>query len=118
MPDLVVTVPKTFGLDRWIEEGDPAGTPWTGEEWGFYTWGVRPTIEPGERVYIVFNSKLRGYAPLIRLVAPKQFGQIVLVRGGGAEAVTIKAPIRGFRGWRPRWWDRDIEIPFPDWKTP
>jgi len=58
MPDLVVTVPKTFGLDRWIEEGDPAGTPWTGEEWGFYTWGVRPTIEPGERVYIVFNGKL------------------------------------------------------------
>jgi len=118
MPDVVVTVPKSFGWDRWIAEGDRAGEPWTGEEWGFYTWGARPRIEPGERVYVVHNGKLRGYAPLIRLVAPLSFGQVVFVRGGGAIAVTIQAPILGFRGWRYAWWDRKIERPFPEWRTP
>ena len=28
--DVVVTVPKSFGLDTWIEEGDAAGEPWSG----------------------------------------------------------------------------------------
>lgn len=23
----------------------------------------------------------------------------------------------GFQGWRRRWWQRENEIPFPDWKT-
>ena len=29
MADLVVTVPLTFGLDRWIAEGDAAGDAWS-----------------------------------------------------------------------------------------
>lgn len=32
-------------------------------------------------------------------------------------ACTIPAPVTGFRGWRYRWWSRDDEIPFPDWRT-
>src|ERR1700687_1060120 len=33
MSDVVVTVPLSFGLDRWIDEGDAAGEPWTGQLW-------------------------------------------------------------------------------------
>jgi hypothetical protein len=32
--------------------------------------------------------------------------------------MTIPEYIRGFRGWRQRWWERESEIPFPDWQTP
>jgi hypothetical protein len=77
--------------------------------------GTPPKIESGDRVYIVAHGRLRGYAPLHAL----QHGQEgwALVRRGGARAVTIDEPIRGFQGWRYRWWNRDDEKPFPDWKT-
>jgi hypothetical protein len=114
MPDVVVTVPKGIWED-WILEGDAAGDPPTDEEWGFYTGGGKPDIVPGDRVYVVAHGRLRGYAPLTRLVMRGR--QVVFCRKGGAVAITIKAPIRGFRGWQFRWWDRNIEIPFPDWKT-
>lgn len=112
--DVVVTVPKSFGLDTWIEEGDPAGTPWSGQEWHFYLGGGVPTIKPGELVYVTYNGKLRGYAPLVRV---EWYGnrRFALVRHGGAVAVTIPEFIQGFRGWRYRWWDRSIEVPFPEW---
>ena len=32
-------------------------------------------------------------------------------------ALTVGEPIRGFQGWRYRWWDRADERPFPDWQT-
>lgn len=114
--DVVVTVPKSFGLDSWIEEGDPAGEPWSGEEWDFYLGGARPTIKPGERVYVVYNGALRGYAPLVR-VENSFFSdwRFSLVRHGDAVAVTIPEYIKGFRGWRYRWWDPATEVPFPDW---
>ena len=117
MSDIVVTVPMTFGLERWIDEGDAAGEPWSGELWDFGIGGGKPDIVPGERVYIVFNRKLRGYAPLVDLDSggPSYW---YLVRGGDAVAVTIDEPIIGFRGWRRRWWDRAIEKPFPGWQTP
>jgi hypothetical protein len=35
-----------------------------------------------------------------------------------AEAVTIEEYIRGFRGWRYRWWDYSAERPFPEWMNP
>ena len=123
MSDVVVTVPKTFtyelapgkvGLAAWISEGDAAGEPWTGEEWYFGTWGARPKIEPGERVYVVCEGRLRGYAPLIRIDGYGR--ELYFVRGGGAVAVTLAQPIVGFRGWRYRWWERADEMPFPDWK--
>lgn len=130
MPDVVVTVPKTFthqcapgqrGLAAWIAEGDAAGEPWSGELWRFSLYGASPRIEPGERVYIVCEDRLRGYAPLVRLDFEQQYksrGHIGLIRGGDAVAVTIDLKIKGFRGWRCRWWHRDNEMPFPDWKTP
>lgn len=117
MADVVVTVPLTFGLERWVDEGDAAGEPWSGELWDFGVAGAKPDIAPGERVYIVYNRKLRGYAPLVALEQLKP-GYYFLVRGGGAVAVTIDEPIIGFRGWRRRWWPRETEKPFPAWRTP
>lgn len=117
MADVVVTVPLSFGLDRWIAEGDPAGSEWSGEEWHFYLAGGIPRINPGERVYIVYNGKLRGYAPLARVERYGR-GRFALVRHGGAVAVTIDECIRGFRGWRYRWWERESERDFPEWQVP
>jgi hypothetical protein len=115
--DIVVTVPLWFGLDVWIEEGDAAGEPWSGQLWDFSVAGAQPDIQPGERVYIVFNKRLRGYAPLVRLeqAGPRYW---YLIRGGGAVACTIGESIVGFRGWRRRWWEYCNERPFPEWKTP
>lgn len=114
MPDVVVTVPKSFGLTTWIEEGDPAGAPWSGEEWHFYLGGPVPKMERGDRVYVVYDGKLRGYAPLVRI--ERTLRGFALVRHGGAVAVTIDEGIKGFRGWRYVWWNRAEEVPFPDWK--
>ena len=115
--DVVVVVPKSFGLGTWIREGDPVGEPWSGEEWHFYLWGYPPSIKPGERVYIIYNGALRGYAPLVRI---DQFadGRYGLVRHGDAVAVSIPEFIQGFRGFRYRWWGYDQEQPFPDWQNP
>jgi hypothetical protein len=144
MPDVVVTVPKDFwfddktGLAAWIAEGDAAGEPESGIEWYFTLGGYNyPNIKPGERVYIVHNNKLRGYAPLVRLHcyadeddAAGEFGDLedcpprrripgfALVRKGGAVAVTIAELIRGFQGFRYRWWEYEQEMPFPDWTKP
>lgn len=116
--DIVVTVPMSFGLDHWIGEGDAAGESWSGEYWEFGIGGSKPDIQPGERVYVVYNRKLRGYAPLVSLEWSARERRGYLVRAGGAVAVTIAEPIIGFRGWRRRWWDTALEVPFPDWKTP
>lgn len=117
MTDIAVTVPKRFGLDAWIAEGDAAGTQWSGQEWAFWLAGPRARIAPGERVYVVYGGRLRGYAPLLRIDGYRsaQFG---LIRGGGAVAVTIDEPIRGFQGFRYRWWHYEAERPFPDWIVP
>lgn len=116
MADVVVTVPKSFGLDTWIAEGDAAGEPWTGEEWGFYLGGPVPTISEGERVYVVYNGRLRGYAPLVRIEHTAR--GYALVRHGEAVALTIEERIIGFRGFRYRWWSRESERPFPGWRLP
>lgn len=117
MTDVVVTVPKDRWLD-WIDEGDLPGEVWgrgdagSDGEYHFYLGGPRADIHPGERVYVVAHGKLRGFAPLTRLDG------FAFVRKGDACAVTIAAPITGFRGFRYRWWNRDEEAPFPDWRTP
>jgi hypothetical protein len=148
MADVVVTVPKAL-WEIWIDEGDLPGEAYNGEnEYHFFGRGRTPTIDPGERVYIVAHGLLRGYAPLVRLemhtqiidtFKPRTFTTAIyshhdarllhkpvpdwwwqgatyaLVRHGGAVAVTIPQPIRGFQGWRYRWWNEDEETPFPDW---
>jgi len=115
--DVVVTVPQRFGLDAWIQEGDPAGkAEWSGNEWHFYLGGSPPRIEPGERVYIVYKEAVRGYAPLVRI--DKEGRQYGLVRHGGAVAVSVPFAVPGFRGFRYRWWEREQELPFPDWQAP
>jgi hypothetical protein len=122
MADVVVTVPKSFhfagktGLAAWIAEGDLPGEEWSGNESHFYLGGAKPDIQPGDRVYVVCEGKLRGYAPLLRI---DEFNNCYgLVRRDGAVAVTIDEPIRGFQGFRYRWWDREDEKPFPDWQKP
>jgi len=114
--DVVVTVPKAR-WEAWIAEGDLPGQPFSSQPWEFTTSGGVPDIVPTERVYIVAHGKLRGYAPLVRLWRYAD-GPVGLVRHGGAVAVTIDEVIRGFRGWRYRWWDRAMEQPFPGWREP
>jgi hypothetical protein len=112
MADLVGTCPKGF-WNEWIAEGDAAGSPESGEEWGWFTQSpLIRRIQPGDRFYVVAHGKLRGYAPVTRV----QEGCIC--RRGGAVAVTIAEPIPGFRGLLQRWWDREMERPFPEWRTP
>jgi hypothetical protein len=112
--DLVVTVPKWF-WPEWIAEGDAAGEPPTGTEWGFFMGGRKPPIGPGDRLYIVAHNRLRGYAPVTRLGRSED--KWVICREGGGVAITIPETIKGFQGFRKPWWPRDSEVPFPDWKT-
>lgn len=116
--DVVVTVPKSFGWAKWLDEGDLPGDPWSGLESWFYLGGYPPkNLRGGDRVYVVFNGKLRGYAPLtnIRQTGPSRYA---LVRRDGAVVCTIKEEIKGFRGFRYRWWEYGDELPFPNWRVP
>ncbi len=115
MADVVVTVPKRL-WNEWIDEGDLPGDEPTGGEYAFWLRGPRPRMAPGDRVYIVAHGKLRGYAPLTRIEVDHYSSQYGLCREGGAVACTIPEPIVGFRGWRHRWWERDDELPFPNWR--
>ena len=111
--DVVVTVPKSFTLSAWIEEGDLPGQAWSGLEWHFYLGCGAPKCNPGDRVYVIYDGKLRGYAPLVRI---ERTGRgCALVRHNDAVAVTIDEYIKGFRGFRYRWWEREIEKPFRAW---
>jgi len=115
MADLVGTCPKDF-WEEWIAEGDAAGEPYTGEEWGWYTrHTLAQTIKPGDRFYVVAHNKLRGWAPVTRV--EWSYGSGVIYRRGSAVACTVPFAIPGFRGLRVRWWDRNLEQPFPDWRA-
>lgn len=73
---------------------------------------------PDQRCYIVAHGWLRGFAPLFAIEVKSGTGALkAFIRRGGAEAVTIPGEIRGFQGWRYRWWDRSAEVPFPNWIT-
>ncbi|MBX3579940.1 MAG: hypothetical protein KF723_22280 [Rhizobiaceae bacterium] len=115
MTDLVGTCPKDF-WNEWIAEGDPAGAPYSGEEWGWYTRDrLARRTRPGDRFYVVAHGLLRGYAPVVRVA--DHGDSFIICRRGGAVACTIDTPIPGFRGLRERWWSRESERPFPDWQT-
>lgn len=114
--DCVVTVPKGQ-WQKWLNEGDLPGED---AEWVSHFWvSSMPNIVAGDRVYVVSHNRLRGYAPLwdVEGRCSLRPDRMCLVRRGGAEAVTIPEAIRGFQGWRYRWWSRDDEMPFPDWMT-
>lgn len=115
MVDLVGTCPKDFWRE-WIAEGDPAGAPYSGEEWGWFTRSpLTPLIQPGDRFYVVAHGRLRGWAPVTRVTWRDGAGCIC--RRGDAVAVTLEQAIPGFRGLRRRWWDRSAELAFPNWQT-
>lgn len=112
MSDLVATCPKDF-WQEWLAEGDCAGDPATGEEWGWLTRSpLIRQIQPGDRFYVVAHGRLRGYS-LVTRVSRGAIG-----RCAGAVACTLEQPIPGFRGLRRRWWSRADERPFPEWKVP
>lgn len=128
--DVVVTLalkytapahPAYHGLAAWVAEGDAAGMPDSGQVYQYSLAGrpaTRPNVQPGDRVYVVHNQHLIGYALLTRLVQSTYRRNLYfLERGGGAVAVTIDEAIPGFHGWCYRWWDRAVERPFPDWHT-
>jgi hypothetical protein len=117
MVDLVGTCPKGF-WPEWIAEGDAAGDPATGEEWGWWTQDrTARLIAPGDRFYVVAHGRLRGWAPVTRLHVGADRRSWAICREGGAVACTIAEPIPGVRGLRTRWWPRELEQPFPDWRT-
>lgn len=118
--DLVGTCPKAF-WEEWLGEGSCAGGKDSGDEYGWYTRSrSAELIKPGDRFYVVAHGKLRGWAPVTKVVFDPGYpeGGWIICRRGGAVACTIPQPIPGFRGLRKRWWERETEIPFPDWKTP
>jgi hypothetical protein len=114
--DICVTVPARLWAE-WLAEGDLPGSE---AEYESHFWVPRPLpkIAPGDRVYIVAQGALRGYAPLVRTetYCALNPGRACLLRAGGAVAVSIPEEIRGFRGWRYRFWDRADEIAFPGWR--
>lgn len=118
MSDLVVTCPKQRWRD-WLREGDAAGEPPTGQlyQWQLSSWS-RPPIERGDRLYMVAHARLRGWAPVVRVEWCADDHVWLIIRGGGAVACTIDGQVTGFPGWRPRWWPREAEQPFPDWRHP
>lgn len=117
MVDLVGTCPMDF-WSEWIAEGDAAGDPYSGEEWGWFTQhSAINDINVGDRFYVVAHGMLRGWAPVTRILLNGAGKRVAIGRRGGAVAVTIDEAIPGFRGLRERWWSREIERPFPDWKT-
>lgn len=118
MSDLVVTCPKAL-WQAWLAEGDLPGEPAKFRSHFWIAHQPLPECVPGDRVYIVSHGRLRGYAPLVGIepVCKLRPERACLMREGGAVAVTISEPIRGFMGWRYRWWSADDEIPFPEWKT-
>lgn len=115
MTDLVGTVPKNRWLE-WLDEGDLAGDCASGEFWGWFTshW-LAADGRPGDRFYVVAHGKLRGFAPIVRVIRSSGFQ---ILRQGGAVACTIDEPIRGFQGLRHRWWRYEEERPFPEWRMP
>ena len=111
MVDLVGTCPKDFWPD-WIEEGDAAGRPESGTEWGWWTnHHLRTAGRPGDRFYVVAHGRLRGWAPIVRV------DRGCIIRRGGAVACTISQKIPGFRGLRVRWWSREEEEVYSEWMT-
>jgi hypothetical protein len=133
--DVVVTIPCGL-FQEWKDEGALPGVPMPPDVEYHYTLrgGAPADVQVGDRVYVVACGKLRGYSPLTRLQKDCEFhlGDC-LVREGGAVAVTLlcgthepdptagtphPCKIGGFRGFRYRWWGREHEAPFPDWRLP
>jgi len=122
--DLVGTCPKDFWED-WIREGGLPGElelPSPDTFWSWYTnHSLAKTAWPGDRFYVVAHGRLRGYAPVVRVECPPSDNQSVryaIVRELGAVACTLPVPVPGFRGLKVRWWRREDEIDFPEWRTP
>lgn len=116
--DIVVTVPKQLWL-MWINEGNLPGQPWNGLLNHFMIpQGRLPlNLHSGDRLYIVAYGKLRGFSPIVDWEQQCTLNPFrsCLIRKNDAKAVTIPENIKGFQGWRYRFWNREDEIEFKDW---
>jgi hypothetical protein len=112
--DVVVTVPAK-SIEAWIDEGDLAGQEdLTYNYYEFKLGCNKPkNLNVGDRVYCVAKGKLIGYSILTRM--EQRDGCWYLIRSSVAEAVTISEDIKGFQGFRYRWWERKNEASFPNW---
>jgi hypothetical protein len=121
MSDLVGTCPKGF-WEEWIAEGDAAGSQESGMQWSWYTGDRKAaSLRRGDRFYVVAHGKLRGWAPVTDLLVNEELAggtKWQIIRQGNAVACTIPEPIQGFRGLRVRWWKRENEQPFENWRKP
>lgn len=119
MADLVGTCPKDF-WEEWIAEGDAAGEPESGQEWGWYSHHrLIYECKVGDRFYVVAHRRLRGYS----IVTGFGIGELggwrsCIIRKGNAVACTLDKRIQGFRGLRRVWWKREDEKRFPEWRKP
>lgn len=135
MNDVVARVSRA-NWPAWLAEGDLAGAPWSGREHALVVAGW-PSIDPGERVYVVVRGLVRGWAPLIRAerMLVQDVRRTALIRGGGACAstpmclfpdtcicpVAWNGPhplhVRARRSFMYRHWRRIDEWLFPSWAT-
>ena len=117
--DLVGVVPKNK-WNAWLKEGGCAGTKDTGKEWAWKTDNLRAVtkLQRGDRLYVVCNGRLRGYATITRVIQDgnNRHPMFSICRRGDAVAVTIDEKIPVFRSLRKRWWEREKELDFPGWK--
>ena len=116
--DLVGTCPKTFWRE-WLEEGDCAGDTPSADPDSFGWWTrhrLAGHIRIGDRFYVVAHGRCRGYATVSQIDSVVAFESVCIYRVDPV-AVTIPEAIAGFRGLRKRWWKREDEIPFPNWRT-
>lgn len=116
--DIVVTVPKNQWAD-WLSEGNLAGEKQDYNLLSHFWLPKLPTKKKyDDRVYVVCNGKLRGYSLLDMFETRCSLDpeKSCLIRRNTAVAVTIPERIKGFQGFRYRWWDYSIEQPFEDWK--
>lgn len=114
MSDLVGVIPQG-SWKKWLAEGDLAGSPSTGQEYAWYTRSpLGRFINPGDRLYLIAFYRLRGYAPVTRVLRMRG-GWYGICREGRAVACTVNIEIPRFRGLRYRWWEREQEVPFPEW---
>ena len=115
--DLVGTCPMRRWR-KWLAYG--GFTPESGKAYVWYTRSSLVTqMSPGDRFYVVAFGRLRGYAPVVKVLTLNGgwFGVMWMRNPGNAVACTIDRSCIGFQGLARRWWPREDEKPFPEWRS-
>lgn len=114
--DVVACVPRHV-WPHWLEEGGTPEAPDPSTVYGFGVPSAPKLLRAGDRLYIACAGRIRGYAPVLWIQSRIDSRAVDLIRDGkSAVAVTIAERVPPFRGFRYRWWTRDQERPFPEWR--